>query len=91
MKRKTEVTESSGNVFKDLGVSAPEEALARAELTARIAELVAGQGLTQSVAAKLLGIDHPKVSALLRGRLAELTGRSPIPPVRSPFGSIDGL
>lgn len=61
---------SSGNVFQDLDVSQPEEALAKAELTARIAELITKKKLTQAAAAKLLGIDQPKVSALLRGRVA---------------------
>ena len=60
---------SSGNVFADLGVDAPEEALAKAELTAKIAEIIEARGLTQAAAARLLGIDQPKVSALLRGKL----------------------
>ena len=60
---------SSGNVFVDLGVDAPEEALAKAELTAKISEIIAAKGLTQQAAAKVLGIDQPKVSALLRGKL----------------------
>jgi predicted XRE-type DNA-binding protein len=60
---------SSGNVFADLGVDAPEEALAKAELTAKIAEIIEAKGLTQVAAAKALGIDQPKVSALLRGKL----------------------
>ncbi len=71
MKAKTssDVTPSTGNVFRDLDVASPEESLAKAELTARIAELIASKGLTQASAAKLLGVDQPKVSALLRGRL----------------------
>ena len=60
---------SSGNVFADLGVDAPEEALAKAELTAKISEIIAARGLTQQAAAKILGIDQLKVSALLRGKL----------------------
>jgi predicted XRE-type DNA-binding protein len=59
----------SGNVFADLGLDAPEEALAKAELTAKISEIIDARRLTQSAAAKLLGIDQPKVSALLRGKL----------------------
>ena len=59
----------SGNVFVDLGVDAPEQALAKAELTAKIAQIIKTKGLTQADAAKLLGVDQPKVSALLRGRL----------------------
>lgn len=70
MKTKTEVKASSGSVFRDLDLPSPDEALAKAELTARIAELIARRGLTQAAAARILGIDQPKVSALLRGRLA---------------------
>lgn len=70
MKRNTEHTASSGNVFKDLGLALPEEALAKAELTAKIADLISHRGLTQAAAAVLLGVDQPKVSALVRGHLS---------------------
>jgi predicted XRE-type DNA-binding protein len=60
---------SSENVFADLGLPNPEEALAKAELAHKIAVLIQERDLTQSQAAKLLGIDQPKVSLLLRGRL----------------------
>jgi predicted XRE-type DNA-binding protein len=70
MKRRTDIKPSSGNVFKDLDVSSPEEDLAKAELTAKIADAISSRGLTQTAAAKVLGVDQPKVSALLRGRLA---------------------
>lgn len=56
-------------MFRDLGVSAPEEALAKAELTAKIAEIIRSRKLTQAAAAEILRVDQPKVSALLRGRL----------------------
>ncbi len=68
-KSKRDYTPSTGNVFRDLGISNPEEALAKAELAAKIAALIENKNLTQIAAAKLLGIDQPKVSALLRGRL----------------------
>jgi predicted XRE-type DNA-binding protein len=69
-KQKRDHVVSSGNVFADLGISNPEEALAKAELANRIAVLIRERGLTQAKAAKLLGIDQPKVSSLLRGYLA---------------------
>jgi len=68
--KKISHTASSGNVFKDLGVEFPEEALAKAELVAKIAEIILSKGLTQAAAAAILGVDQPKVSALLRGRLS---------------------
>lgn len=74
--KKSDYRLSSGNVFADLGLDAPEEALAKAELTVKISEIIEAKGLTQAAAAKVLGIDQPKVSALLRGKLTGFsTGR----------------
>src|SRR4051795_11770562 len=63
------VEASRGNVFADLGLKNPEEFLAKAELVQRISDIIAERKLTQAGAARLLGIDQPKVSALLRGKL----------------------
>lgn len=68
-KRAIDYVISSGNVFADLGVPNPEEALAKAELASKIASLIRERKLTQAKAAKLLGIDQPKLSNLLRGYL----------------------
>ena len=68
-KRELDYTVSSGNVFADLGLPNPEEALAKAELANKIIELIRERRLTQVQAAKVLGVDQPKVSALLRGNL----------------------
>jgi predicted XRE-type DNA-binding protein len=62
------VEASSGNVYADLGFPHPEEALAKAKLVMRICDIITRQKLTQAKAAALLGIDQPKVSALLRGK-----------------------
>jgi predicted XRE-type DNA-binding protein len=56
-------------VFADLGFSNPDLALAKAELVQRIRELIEERKLTQVKAAKLLGLDQPKVSALVRGHV----------------------
>jgi len=64
-----ELTSSSGNVFADLGVTNPEEALAKAELAIQINRLIKEKRLTQIKAAEILGVDQPKISALARGRL----------------------
>lgn len=61
--------ESSGNVFADLGVSEPEEALLKSDLAIRISELIEERGLTQKDAAKLLHVAQPNVSKLTRGEL----------------------
>ena len=68
------VTPSSGNVFADLGFAEPEEELTKAQLASRIREIIKRRRLTQVAAAALMGIDQPKVSALLNGRLANFSG-----------------
>lgn|SRR5574341_347263 len=64
------MTKSSGNVFADLGLPDAEDRLLKAQLAARIARIIARRKLTQGAAAKLMGVDQPKVSHLLHGRLA---------------------
>ncbi len=61
---------SSGNVFADLGLPNPEERLAKAHLALEIGRIIKARKLTQQAAAKLMGIDQPKVSHVLTGRLA---------------------
>lgn len=63
-------TESSGNVFADLGLSNAPEMQAKADLAWAISQIIEEQDLSQAEAGELLGIDQPKVSALLRGRLS---------------------
>ena len=69
MSEERDYTVGSGNVFVDLGVPEPEEALAKAKLAHAINEIIARRRLTQARAAEILGIDQPKVSALKHGRL----------------------
>lgn len=58
---------SSGNVFADVGL--PENYLAKAEMVATIDRIISQRQLTQAQAAKVLGIDQPRVSSLLGGKL----------------------
>jgi predicted XRE-type DNA-binding protein len=59
---------SSGNVFRDLGLPNPERELLKARLTLRIFRLIKARGITQAEAGKILGIQQPNVSALMRNR-----------------------
>jgi predicted XRE-type DNA-binding protein len=67
---KRDYVEGSGNVFADLGFANADEMLAKAELAIKIADILRRQRLTQVQAAAVLGVDQPKVSALIRGRLS---------------------
>ena len=75
MARKSQVTVKpiAGNIFADLGCAKPEEELAKAQLASRVRQIIERRHLTQAAAAALMGIDQPKVSALLNGRLANFS------------------
>jgi predicted XRE-type DNA-binding protein len=70
---KKHYVEGSGNIYADLGVANPQEARAKADLAHRIVDIIEQRELTQTQAAKVLGVDQPKVSALMRGRLADFS------------------
>ncbi len=73
MKNNDDVTKGSKNVFADIRVKDPNDALVKAELARRISQIIRARRLKQVPAANILGIDQPKVSALLNGRLADFS------------------
>jgi len=73
MSRKMRVEEGSGNVFADIGVPNPEEALAKAEIARQVNQILTKRGLSQVQAGALLKIAQPRVSDLVRGRLGKFS------------------
>ena len=67
-KKPVKSEKSSGNVFADLGLPHPEQELLKARLTLQIYRLIRQRGLTQVQAGEILGIQQPRVSALMRNR-----------------------
>jgi len=57
------------NVFADLGLPDADELQAKSALVHQITSIIDSRKLTQVEAANLLGIDQPKISNLVRGRL----------------------
>ncbi len=62
-----DVERGSGNVFADLGHADADAHLVKAELVGRIDAAVRQRRMTQTEAARLLGLSQPDVSRLLRG------------------------
>jgi predicted XRE-type DNA-binding protein len=62
------VEEGSGNVYADLDYADSGSMLVKAELTAKIAQIIERRALTQADAARILELTQPKISALLKGR-----------------------
>jgi len=69
MSDEMEFTVSSGNIFADLGRPQPQDDQLKSDLARRISVAIRARGLTQQEAAEVLGVDQPKVSALMRGRI----------------------
>ena len=57
----------SGNIFADLGLPNPEEHQLKAALVVQLHRLIKTRKLTQTAAAKLIGIKQPDLSNILRG------------------------
>ena len=58
------------NIFADIGIYNAEEELTKAELAWEIDHIIKKRKLTQEKAAKIMGINQPKVSALLHRKLS---------------------
>lgn len=65
----TEFFHGSGNIFADLELPDAEEMLLKANLTAALRRLIAERKLTQTKAAKLVGMGQADLSKLLRGSI----------------------
>ncbi len=64
----TRVEIGSGSVYEQLGFKKHEEMVTKANLVMEISKAIKKKKLTQTNAAKILGISQPKLSELLRGR-----------------------
>jgi predicted XRE-type DNA-binding protein len=66
--RVVRLAEGSGNVLADLGLPNPEQELLKAQLTLQIYTILKGSGMKQAEIAKILGVQQPQVSLLMRNR-----------------------
>ena len=71
MKRKTNITVGSGNIFADLNLPDPETHFLKAQIVSEIYRLIKERKLTQVQAGKRLGISQPEVSRMFKGHFRE--------------------
>ena len=64
------IVRGTGNVFADLGYPDAKERQAKLRLACALNQVLDQRKLTQARAAKILGVNQPKVSALRRYKLA---------------------
>jgi predicted XRE-type DNA-binding protein len=67
--KQTQVEWGSGNVFADLGLPNAGELQHKARLGVLIHQSIREQGLSQIEAARVLGVNQPKISALINGKM----------------------
>jgi predicted XRE-type DNA-binding protein len=67
------IVEGSGDVFADLGLPHGEEDILKIHIALAITNTLRKRGLTQAQAAKIVGTDQAKISAILRGRVKGLS------------------
>jgi predicted XRE-type DNA-binding protein len=74
-KANARITRSSGNVFLDLGFPPHEAAvmLLRCDLAEALRQWMAREGLTQTQAAKRLGVVQPRISEVARNKVDKLS------------------
>jgi predicted XRE-type DNA-binding protein len=72
-RRSNGVVAGSGNVFADLGLSAPEEKRTKVQLTVALNRTLQKRRLSQAAAARALRVNQPKISALMNYRLDGLS------------------
>ena len=72
---KMPIERSSGNLFADLGFDAGESAnlAMRADCMMALTQWYRHSGLTQTEAARLIGLRQPRLNALLKGAIGEFS------------------
>ncbi len=68
-----EVETGSGNVFADLGLPDADELLLKSRMILEIKKIIEAKGWTQMEAADAVGLDQPRLSKLLRGKMLSIT------------------
>jgi len=64
-----DVVQSSGNVFADLGLKDADEKQTKVRLAVAVNRILRARKLSQVLAAHMLGINQPKISALANYKL----------------------
>ena len=63
----------SGNVFEDLNLADASLELIKAQMAAAIRESIRVRSFSQKQAAEFLGVDQPKISAIMNGKISGYT------------------
>lgn len=72
-KQDTGIRHGSKNIFADLGYADAETHLLKAQLVSRVQATMRDLKLTQTEAAKVMGVSQPDVSRMLKGQFRDIS------------------
>ncbi|HEY4941316.1 MAG TPA: helix-turn-helix transcriptional regulator [Rhizomicrobium sp.] len=67
------IRRGTANVFADLGYAEADTHLLKAELVARMQDVMTDRKLSQTAAASMVGVSQPDISRLLKGHYREVS------------------
>ncbi len=70
---KNAIRRGTANVFADLGYADADTHLLKAELVARVQDIVKDRKLSQTAVAEMVGVSQPDISRMLKGRYREIS------------------
>jgi predicted XRE-type DNA-binding protein len=69
----TIIRRGGDNLFADLGYADADTHLLKAQLVSRVQAIISDQGLTQTEAARTMGVSQPDISRLLNGHFRDVS------------------
>lgn len=73
MKKRPDIEHTTGSAFHALKLTDADELKLKADLMQCLADIVAARKLTQAEAGALVGMDQPRMSALLGGKITKFS------------------
>jgi predicted XRE-type DNA-binding protein len=64
---------TNGNVFADLQIADADTHLLKAQLVARLQDVIRTRKMTQAKTAEVIGVSQPDVSRILRGQFRDIS------------------
>ncbi len=71
--KETSIRRGTGNIFADLGFPDADTHLLKAQLMNRVQDTMHDQKLTQTEAARIMGVSQPDVSRMLKGQFCDVS------------------
>src|SRR6185295_14759551 len=72
-KKQPKIRRGTGNIFADLGLPDADTHLLKAQLVSRLQDILDDLKITQTEAARIVGVSQPDISRILKGRFRDVS------------------